>query len=57
MVARERHARRQRRQFSSPVAKDSTPEMPILAAWLEDGVAFTVQDDETGKDITRVLLA
>ena len=28
-----------------------------LRQWLKDGVAFQVQDSETGDDITRVLLA
>jgi polyhydroxyalkanoate synthesis regulator protein len=28
-----------------------------LRQWLKDGVAFTVQDSESGADVTRVLLA
>jgi polyhydroxyalkanoate synthesis repressor PhaR len=28
-----------------------------LRQWLREGVAFKVQDSETGEDITRVLLA
>jgi polyhydroxyalkanoate synthesis regulator protein len=28
-----------------------------LRQWSKDGVAFLVQDSETGEDITRVLLA
>jgi polyhydroxyalkanoate synthesis repressor PhaR len=28
-----------------------------LRQWIKDGVSFQVQDSETGKDITRVLLA
>ncbi len=28
-----------------------------LRRWIDEGVAFEVQDSETGEDITRVLLA